>query len=88
MSPGELAQAFPPFFRADQARSRDGGVGLGLALAKRVVEAHRGTIALESAPGQGTTVTVRLPLAPGEVPPAGVLPPSSGRVRDLRHRAT
>jgi signal transduction histidine kinase len=53
---------FTPFFRGDRSRSRGtGGVGLGLALAKRIVEAHGGTIGLTSAPGSGTTVRVRLP---------------------------
>jgi signal transduction histidine kinase len=41
------------------------GTGLGLAIVRRVVEAHRGRLALRSAPGEGTTVTVVLPLHPG-----------------------
>jgi signal transduction histidine kinase len=40
------------------------GTGLGLALAKRFIEAHGGTIAVESAIGSGTTFIVRLPCAP------------------------
>jgi len=62
MSAEDLAQAFTPFFRADRSRTRDtGGVGLGLALAKRIVEAHGGRIGLESRPGSGTTARVWLP---------------------------
>ena len=37
------------------------GTGLGLAIVSRIVETHRGTIAFESQPGRGTTVTIRLP---------------------------
>ena len=47
------------------ATTKRGGTGLGLAIVRRVIEAHRGCIALRSAPGQGTTVTVTLPLHPG-----------------------
>ena len=51
---------FDPYFT-----TKAGGVGLGLAMAKKVMTAHRGGISLQSEPGKGTTVTLRCPLAPG-----------------------
>lgn len=62
MADDDVAHAFERFWRADPSRARSrGGAGLGLAIVAAVVEAHRGQVRLESAPGQGTTVTVRLP---------------------------
>jgi signal transduction histidine kinase len=58
----DLPRLFTPFFRTDRSRARGtGGVGLGLALAKRIVEAHGGTITVESRPGIGTTVSFSVP---------------------------
>ncbi len=58
----DLARLFEPFFRADRSRARaTGGLGLGLTLARRVVEAHKGNIAFESELGKGTVARVRLP---------------------------
>lgn len=62
MSPEDAARAFERFYRADASRSRhQGGSGLGLAIVDAVVRAHGGTTTITTAPGQGTTVTVRLP---------------------------
>lgn len=60
----EQSRLFTRFFRASTAQDNAvPGTGLGLAIAHRVVELHQGSIGIESAPGQGTTVVVRLPLA-------------------------
>jgi len=60
----DLPHLFTPFFRTDRSRARGtGGVGLGLALAKRIAEAHGGSIEAEARPEGGTTFRVRLPAA-------------------------
>ncbi|WP_339291594.1 ATP-binding protein [Paenibacillus sp. FSL W8-0187] len=57
-----LPYLFDRFYRADEARARhQGGMGLGLAIAKEFIVSHGGTIQVESQQGQGTTFTVRLP---------------------------
>jgi len=58
-----LPYIFERFYRVDTARGRqrDGGYGLGLALAKEIIEKHRGKVTAESVVGQGTTFTIKLP---------------------------
>lgn len=61
----DLERLFTPFFRADKSRNRaTGGVGLGLALSRRIVRAHGGDLTARSTPGEGTTLTLALPPAP------------------------
>ena len=58
----DLSGVFRPFFRVDRSRTRaTGGLGLGLALVKRIIDAHHGSITLQSEPDEGTVVSVRLP---------------------------
>jgi two-component system OmpR family sensor kinase len=60
----DLPRLFTPFFRTDRSRARGtGGVGLGLALAKRIAEAHGGTLSAAGRPEGGTDFLVRLPAA-------------------------
>ena len=60
-----LPRVFERFYRVDSARSPSHeGAGLGLSLVKWIVDCHAGTIAIASSPGHGSTVTVRLPIAP------------------------
>jgi two-component system OmpR family sensor kinase len=69
MSAATLSSLFQPFFRAPETRGLPGH-GLGLATARRLVEAHGGTLAVESQEGMGTVMTVRLPLASSAAPSA------------------
>jgi signal transduction histidine kinase len=65
LSAGEQAQLFTRFFRADNSAVREaGGTGLGLVITRSLVELHGGEINVSSAPGQGSTFTVTLPISP------------------------
>jgi thioredoxin type arsenate reductase len=61
----DLPRLTERFYRVDKARSRDlGGTGLGLAIVKHIVQVHKGELKIDSVLNCGTTVRVRLPIAP------------------------
>ncbi len=62
IAPEDRDRVFQRFFRSAEARSAQGGSGLGLSIVRSIVEAHQGRIELESLPGKGSTFTVCLPL--------------------------
>jgi two-component system, OmpR family, sensor kinase len=65
MTPEQAHRAFERFYRADQARTRaTGGSGLGLAIVNSLVAAHGGDASVHTAPGQGATFRIALPLDP------------------------
>lgn len=62
----DLEHVFERFYRVDSGRSRDtGGTGLGLAIVRHVADNHRGRVVAESLEGEGTVVTLRLPVLAG-----------------------
>ena len=65
IAPEDLTQIFDRFYRVDPSRARaTGGSGLGLTIAKQLVEAHQGSISVDSVLGEGTCFYVELPLSP------------------------
>lgn len=64
IDPKDLPHIFERFYRADSARSKEGvgGYGLGLSIAKKIAESHRGNISVKSKINAGTTFTVKLPV--------------------------
>ena len=70
--PEHVARVFDRFYRVDKARSRAaGGAGLGLSIAREIVDSHKGKLEVDTEPTRGTTVTLRLPLVPASSQNAG-----------------
>ena len=86
MAPQTFPQLFQPFVQADTSTTRQfGGTGLGLSLCKSFTDLLGGTITVESAPGQGTTFVVTLPLeVPTESEKPAPQPHSLGALRGSR----
>jgi signal transduction histidine kinase len=69
IAPRDRKRIFDRFYRVDNLLTRKTeGTGLGLAIARRIVEAHGGSIAVQSDVGKGSTFTIRLPAEPESVP--------------------
>ena len=64
IAPEHLPHVFDRFYRADQARSTDSS-GLGLAIARSIINLHQGHIQMESEPGRGTAFLIQLPTYQG-----------------------
>jgi two-component system OmpR family sensor kinase len=66
MTEDVASKAFERFYRADPSRVRSrGGTGLGLSIVQATVTAHGGSVALDTGPGEGTTVRIELPAMHG-----------------------
>ncbi len=74
IDPKSLEHVFDRFYRADMSRnkSQKEGYGLGLSIAKMIVDIHSGNIVIESQPGEGTTATIIIPNAPKEEKPTSL----------------
>jgi signal transduction histidine kinase len=84
MTPEEAVRALQPFGQASSVTARNfGGTGLGLPIAKGLVEAHRGTLAIDSSPGRGTAVRIALPPPPARADPLGSLLALESNAPDL-----
>jgi signal transduction histidine kinase len=59
--PEQRERIFEPFYRLPGASEREGGVGLGLALVKSIVQRHQGSVRCEGGDGAGASFVVRLP---------------------------
>ncbi|NCA18428.1 MAG: ATP-binding protein, partial [Actinobacteria bacterium] len=64
LTPEQQTRVFERFYRVDQSRSRNGadGSGLGLSIVQAIMDAHQGTVDIESALGQGTSFTLTFPI--------------------------
>lgn len=65
MTQTQANKAFEKFFRGNTSNTAAGGLGIGLTITKNIMDAHGGDIQIHSQPGEGATVTLSFPLAPG-----------------------
>ncbi|HJS31667.1 MAG TPA: ATP-binding protein, partial [Alphaproteobacteria bacterium] len=80
MAAADIPKAMAPFGQIDNVMTRrHEGTGLGLPLTKHLVELHGGSLEIESAPGAGTTVRIRLPRSETAENPPAVNPESNTR---------
>ena len=63
IAPDELPYIFGDFYRGRAGVTGEAGAGLGLAVTRRIIEAHGGTITAESTPGEGSTFIIALPVS-------------------------
>ena len=63
MTEDQISKACDKFYRADTSNTAIGGLGLGMSIVKKIVDAHNGSISIDSTPGEGTCVSVSLPKA-------------------------
>jgi len=61
MTPAQIERIFEKFYRADSSNTAVGGLGLGMTIVKEIIDAHHGSITIDSSLGKGTCVKVRLP---------------------------
>ncbi len=66
MTSEQAVRVYDKFYRADATNTAISGTGLGMTIVKHLVEAHSGQVEVTSSPGNGTTVTITLPLATGQ----------------------
>jgi signal transduction histidine kinase len=71
IAPEDQEHVFDKFFRTAEAASAIGGTGLGLAVAREIVETHGGTIKVESQPGEGSRFWIELPVGAPAPSPVG-----------------
>ena len=84
MTPEAQARLFQRFTQAESSTTRRfGGTGLGLVITRKLAEAMGGSISVASAPGQGSTFTVRLPITLADAPPRAPLQTAEGPRRDV-----
>jgi signal transduction histidine kinase len=79
----DMSHIFDRFYRADSSRTRGQveGYGLGLSIAQKIAQAHHGSLEAKSTPGQGSTFTIKLPVAPAPTPPAPTAVPEANAAK-------